>query len=266
MANLSIIIPVYKAENTLDRCIKSVLAQDIEEIELILINDGSPDKSPELCDEWCKKDSRIKVVHKKNGGPGSARNAGLEVCTGEYVTFIDSDDYLLSDTYSPLMSYLLNNPEVDMLEFNLQHEDKERIPLNLQDHLYQNPKDYWLQTRTWTHGYVCNKIFRRSLFKGIHFGNERICEDLLVIPKLLKLCKKIYTTQHGFYVYTDNESGLSKVITRKNSFKALRSNIKVAWMMRTVPWDKNGRNLYYYMCCRMVDIIRLTFKPFHPNE
>lgn len=257
MVQLSVIIPIYNAENSLDRCVGSVLMQDVLDMEVILVDDGSPDGCGRLCDEWARRDSRIKVIHKDNGGPGSARNAGLDACVGEYVTFVDSDDYLLADTFRPLISYLKGNPEVGMLEYSLRQEDRGRIPLSLNDRLYKDPREYWLDTRTWTHGYVCNKIFRMSLFNGIRFGKERICEDLLMLPLLLKRCRSVYTSAHGTYVYVSNESGLSKVITRKNSIKSLWSNIKVAWMMRTLPWDKNGRNLYYYMCCRIVDIVRL---------
>ena len=85
---ISIIIPVYKVEKYLARCVDSVLSQTFSDFELILVDDGSPDKSPELCDEYAKKDSRVKVIHKKNGGLSSARNAGLEVCKGEYIFFI----------------------------------------------------------------------------------------------------------------------------------------------------------------------------------
>lgn len=90
----SIIIPVYKAEKYLDECIKSILNQDYDNIEIILVDDGSPDRCPEICDEYALRDTRIKVVHKVNSGPGLSRNAGVDVCSGEYITFVDSDDKL----------------------------------------------------------------------------------------------------------------------------------------------------------------------------
>jgi glycosyltransferase involved in cell wall biosynthesis len=89
---LSIIIPVYKTEKYLDRCIESILMQKVDDIEIILVDDGSPDKSGEMCDKWALRDNHIRVLHKQNGGPGSARNMALDIAQGTYVTFIDSDD------------------------------------------------------------------------------------------------------------------------------------------------------------------------------
>jgi glycosyltransferase involved in cell wall biosynthesis len=91
---ISVIVPVYNAEKFIDRCIKSILNQNYNDFEIILVDDGSPDKCPKICDEWAEKDERIKVIHKINGGVSSARNAGLKVAKGEFVTFVDSDDTL----------------------------------------------------------------------------------------------------------------------------------------------------------------------------
>ena len=103
---LSIIIPVYRVENTLDRCIKSIMLQGYGDYELILVDDGSPDRCPQLCDEWAVRDRRITVIHKANGGLSDARNAGIEQAQGEYITFVDSDDFIGPDTYQPLMQQL----------------------------------------------------------------------------------------------------------------------------------------------------------------
>ena len=106
---LSIIIPVYNVKPYLDRCVQSVLAQSYSNMELILIDDGSTDGSSLLCDKWAAKDSRIIVIHKENGGVSSARNAGLEMYKGEYLTFIDPDDFLSANTYGMNMEYLLEH-------------------------------------------------------------------------------------------------------------------------------------------------------------
>ena len=107
---LSIIIPVYNNHNTLGRCIKSVLAQNINDCEIIIVDDGSTDNSGLLADEWAKKDKRITVIHKSNGGLSDARNRGLDIVKGYYVTFIDSDDELMNNTLLPLMHILNNHP------------------------------------------------------------------------------------------------------------------------------------------------------------
>lgn len=107
---LSIIVPVYKVEKYLDRCVQSILGQTFEDFELILVDDGSPDSCGKMCEDWAGKDSRIKVIHKKNGGLSDARNAGLDIAQGEYIGFVDSDDYIKPDMYEILVSNLEDCP------------------------------------------------------------------------------------------------------------------------------------------------------------
>lgn len=116
---LSIIVPVYGVEKYLDQCVQSLVNQAERNIEIILVDDGSPDRCPEMCDNYAKSDSRIRVIHKQNGGQGYARNSGLDIATGEYVTFVDSDDYVAGDTYQ----YLLNrhaSSQYDAIYFQFQ--------------------------------------------------------------------------------------------------------------------------------------------------
>lgn len=101
---ISIIVPVYKAEAFFDNCVRSLLAQTHKDIELLLVDDGSPDRCPEMCDRWAAKDKRVKVIHKPNGGVSSARNKGLEIAQGEYIAFVDSDDTLPSDALEKLVN------------------------------------------------------------------------------------------------------------------------------------------------------------------
>ena len=112
---LSVIIPVYRVEATLDRCVESVLNQSFTELEVILVDDGSPDHCPELCDMWATKDSRITVIHQRNGGLSAARNAGINRAQGDYLTFIDSDDYIGEGTLEAVMSRL--DDSIDLIEY-----------------------------------------------------------------------------------------------------------------------------------------------------
>ena len=117
---VSIIVPIYKVEAYLDRCVNSLVSQKLKDIEIILVDDESPDRSGAMCDEWAKKDDRIKVVHKKNGGLGYARNSGMEVATGQYVAFVDSDDYVDSSMYQMLYEECVkNNLDCIYSEFNV---------------------------------------------------------------------------------------------------------------------------------------------------
>src|SRR5690554_2572883 len=114
---LSVIIPIYNAEEFLVRCLNSVVNQTYQELEIILINDGSTDNSRSICEEYARIDSRILLLNKKNGGQSSARNAGLDIARGDYITFVDSDDYIDSDTYAVNMDYLIKNKHIEILQF-----------------------------------------------------------------------------------------------------------------------------------------------------
>ena len=112
---LSIIVPVYNVQRYLDDCVKSILCQEMTDFELILVDDGSPDESPRICDEWAKKDLRVKVIHKKNGGLSDARNCGMEAAIGDYVWFVDSDDLITKNALQNIRECILTFPQADML-------------------------------------------------------------------------------------------------------------------------------------------------------
>ena len=114
MPKISIIVPVYKVEKYLDKCVKSILAQTFKDFELILVDDGSPDNCGKMCDDFSKRDERVRVVHKKNGGVSSARNAGLKIATGDYIIFIDSDDYIDENMFSHMVhNAKINNSDIE---------------------------------------------------------------------------------------------------------------------------------------------------------
>lgn len=197
---LSVIIPVYRVESTLHRCVESVLSQHVSEMEIILVDDGSPDSCPQLCDEWAQLDQRIRVIHKANGGLSDARNAGINIATGEYITFVDSDDYLAPDTYAPLLERMGDN---DILEYAIDGR------LTLNDNTYEDINEYWLKEKAYTHTYACNKIFKHSLFEEVRFPKGRVFEDVYTLPQLLARTKKIATTHLGSYHYCWNPEGIT---------------------------------------------------------
>ena len=225
---LSVVIPVFCVESTLDRCVESVLLQQIPDLEVILVDDGSPDDCPRLCDEWAKKDPRIIVIHKKNGGLSDARNAALDIARGQYITFIDSDDWLADNTLAPLMKM---TDTCDLLEYSIESR------LQLQDRIYEDIEDYWIKERAYTHTYACNKIYRKELFDGIRFPKGKVFEDAYTFPSLLHKCKKVRTSSHGYYNYTRNPQG----ITANADGKALRQLLE-ANLNNGMPIDD-----YYYM-------------------
>lgn len=217
---LSIIIPVYRTQNTLQRCLESILCQSFTDYEIILVDDGSPDNCPYLCDEYAQKDARIKVIHKENGGLSDARNIGIQQAQGEYITFIDSDDTIKNGTLSALLKELEKYPNTDMLEYPIferfGHTTREHI-LSFKENEYDNAIDYWLTERAYNHTYACNKIYKRFLFERIRFPKGKNFEDVLTTPYLIGLLPingdflmpKIRTTNVGCYEYRWNNQGIT---------------------------------------------------------
>ena len=197
---LSVIIPVYCVEDTLNRCVESVLRQNVTDMEVILVDDGSTDKCPKMCDDWGERDAHIRVIHKQNGGLSDARNAGIDVAKGDLITFVDSDDYLADNTYQPLLALM---SDCDILEFSIANK------LALQDRIYHDIGEYWLKERVYRHTYAWNKIYRRQLFENIRFPKGKVFEDAYTLPQLLKLSKTVRTTSKGFYYYSENPNGIS---------------------------------------------------------
>lgn len=218
---LSIIIPVYQAQDTIDRCIKSILLQSFTDYEIILVDDGSTDECPFLCDEYAQKDHRISVIHKQNGGLSDARNAGIKQAKGEYITFIDSDDAIQENTLQALMDELLKHSDIDVIEYPVKerigHPTKEKL-LTFFPKTYEDSMEYWLGELAYNHSYAWNKIFRLSLFENISFPKGKNFEDIQTIPYLIGLIPtkeniirniKIRVTNVGCYLYYWNDKGIT---------------------------------------------------------
>lgn len=174
MPLFSIIVPVYKTEQYLDKCILSILQQTYSDFEVILVDDGSPDKCPQICDEYEKKDNRIKVIHKENGGVSSARNSGMALATGKYIWFIDSDDYIETDSLQRLYD-IQNKYVANLYIFNNTFVSEVYIK-NMDEFLERYYFTYLLGFEPW------NKLYERSIIQenGLYFDTqETIGEDLL---------------------------------------------------------------------------------------
>lgn len=185
----SVIVPIYKVEKYLSKCIDSILEQTYTNFELILVDDGSPDKCPQICDEYAKKDSRIKVIHKQNGGLVSARNIGIKNATGDYICYVDGDDWIVKETLYKINNIIIKNPNVDMVVFNLEKlydnqiekiefyvepglYDKERLKKEIYPYLmYDNRKPFCVGT---LFPAACNKIYKTELLKEHYCRDERI--------------------------------------------------------------------------------------------
>lgn len=235
MDKISVVIPVYKVEKYLDECILSIINQTYKNLEIILVDDGSPDKCGEICDNYSKIDNRIVVIHKENGGLSDARNVGIEIATGNYISFIDSDDYVnlkyfeilynnikKYDADVSICSYLkfydgenLNNDDNINYYNNKQIEKKEAL-YNLYGKNRQNYVVAW------------GKLFDISLFNSLRFPKNKIHEDSFITYKIYINSKKIIYTNNKLYFYRQRENSIMTYISEKrlDDIESIEEQIK----------------------------------------
>lgn len=227
MPKVSVIIPVFNVERYLNKCVQSIVDQTLDSLEIILVDDESPDACPQMCEEWARKDNRIKVIHKKNGGLGFARNSGLELATGEYVTFCDSDDWIEPEAYQTTYEKC-KEKDLDICWFQPRRvtTDGVFLPLSPKKECYfmdeaqmrrfrkevigRNPEDPQSRTRGMS---SCMALFRRSIFQtsGVRFPSERevASEDLMFLVLFLPHVEKVGILPHVFYNYLINPKSIS---------------------------------------------------------
>ena len=212
---ISIIVPVYNVEKYICRCIDSILDQTYKDFELILVDDGSTDSSGKICDDYKKRDKRIKVIHKENGGLSSARNIGLDIAEGDYIGFIDSDDYIRKDMYEVLYNDIVKyHADISICSYKEVNEYFQ--PKNIRDNnkieiyegidslnqLYKNNRVKFIVA--W------NKLYDKSIFKNLRYEEGKIHEDELIIHKLLLSSKLVTYNSKEMYYYLQREDSIMK--------------------------------------------------------
>lgn len=220
---VSIIIPVYNVQEYLERCLNSIINQSYENLEVILVDDGSNDNSGEICDSYKKKYKNILVVHKKNEGQSIARSEGLKLSTGEYISFVDADDFLRVDFYKKMIT-ILEQEECDIavcdyLKFSECQKNIKYLGENKnieKDILVpEEAIKRILQKNSNITNFLWNKVYRRRVFKNIKFPKFNIFEDLDIMYKLFNDSRKIVYWNEKLYYYFDRENSSSKAIPSK---------------------------------------------------
>lgn len=201
---ISVIVPVYKVESYLDRCVQSIVNQTYTNLEIILVDDGSPDNCPAKCDAWAKTDSRIKVIHKENGGGGDARNVGLDAATGSFIGMVDSDDYISPYMYEHL--YSLMGPEIDITECAILKTEQDNARLsdgkNAKTHTYSVDEALLLHIEDTL---FCqtppNKLYRRSTLDHVRFPVGTRIDDEFWTYRILGNARKLVHSDCAMYAY-----------------------------------------------------------------
>ena len=207
---ISVIIPVYNVEGYLLQCLDSVLSQSYADLQIILIDDGSIDRSGEICDAYAAKDSRVVVIHQKNGGAAAAKNAGLRVATGKYLSFVDSDDYLEQDTYAHMIAFL-ETQQADVIQcaFRDVYVDKSVPHTVLGDQMDFSSTEYLEQfTKDWTCGLLWDKLYVRSIFDGIFFEEGHKIDDEYFTYRGIMNAREIVRDNFVVYNYRKRRSSV----------------------------------------------------------
>lgn len=199
---VSIIVPIYNTEKYLKKCVNSILAQSYKNIELFLINDGSTDNSGIICDEFAKRDLRIKVIHKSNEGQAIARNYALDVCNGQYILFVDSDDYIKQNTLELLVNAAISN-NADMVLFGVEYDyikfKKQRLVFNNNQIFTKEQILTEYIVKKTIPAIMCDKFYKRKFFEKLRFPNLRANEDAYVLPEIFGNSEKTIYLREALY-------------------------------------------------------------------
>ncbi len=225
---ISIVVPVYKVEQYLPKCIDSILAQTYTNFELILVDDGSPDNSGKICDDYAEKDSRVRVIHKENGGLSSARNAGILKATGKYIGFIDGDDYIASNMFECLYQAIQeNHAQLSVCDFQNVNDEGECLQTTTKHMTEDNTISgrellssdalsvFWV--------IACNKLFEKTLFDKTRFYEGKQHEDEFFIHKILKQCETIAVVRKKLYYYVQRKNSITGSTINKAKFHAVEA-------------------------------------------
>ena len=209
---ISIIVPIYNVEKYLNKCVESIINQTYKNLEIILVDDGSPDNCPAICDEWAKKDNRIKVIHKENGGLSDARNAGLAVATGEYIAFIDSDDYIELDFYNKLYKVIKDtNCDISMCNLRMVYENNNVFVDNYDTFEiteYSTTEAMSALIDDEIRQVVWNKLYKADIIKNILFDIGKYHEDEFWSYKAIGAADKIAAIDYTGYYYLQRSGSI----------------------------------------------------------
>lgn len=227
---VSVIVPIYNIEAYLDRCVKSIVEQKYKNLEIILVDDGSSDSSGIIADKWKEKDSRIIVIHRENGGLSAARNSGIDMAHGEYLVFVDSDDWISPDLIYAAMQ---KSNEADLICFGaIQVFDNHEsfLPWFNEEKIISQEEalDFLVQNQMMT-SHVMTKVYARKLFDGIRFPEGKVFEDIRIVHKIFLKTNNVYILDKAYYYYFVREDSISNMVKLQNRiewYEALEDRYK----------------------------------------
>ena len=251
---LSVIVPVYKVEAYLDRCVDSIVGQTYKNLEIILVDDGSPDRSGEICDKWAAKDGRVKVIHKENGGGAAARNTGMYVMTGDIVAFVDSDDYIAPGMYEYLFN-LLERYGADIAECNYIITERDYEPLDANEiadvHEYtavEAMKEH-IADKAFRQS-VVNKLYRRKVLESVRFTEGKMIDDEFFTYLAIGNAKKLVHSDKVMYAYRQQiDSVMHRVFSLKRIQAVEAKRERLEYVTKAFPSLASEARIDLWLTC-----------------
>lgn len=254
-ALISVIVPVYKVEAFLPKCVDSILNQTYKNLEILLVDDGSPDGSGALCDAYARQDSRVRVIHKKNGGLSDARNAGIEAAAGDYLAFVDSDDWLEPDTYEVMLSAAERHHT--QLVCAGRYDEYEETGESTQGLCPQKEEcvsgtEAVRRVFHWDRldSSACDKLYARQLFDGIRYPVGRVCEDIMVTYRLMLRSRHAALLPKPVYHYRHRASSITMSPVSEKNFHYFQNAVRIYEDIKTnVP--ELEPDAHYLLVCAL---------------
>ncbi len=248
---VSVIVPVCKVEKYLDRCIRSILSQTYTELEIILVDDGSPDRSGVICDQWAERDNRIKVIHQENAGQSGARNAGLEICSGEYVCFVDSDDEIDPQMIEIMFKALQQGSSDLAICGYLRFKENEQLsPFQVKDIVINtlDTTEIWQEVFGRLNNAVWNKLYKRALIGKIRFPTGLIHgEDLFFNLEYITKCASAVKIDAPLYHYYIRPGSITYSAFRDSKFDEITSkDIALKFVRKYQPSQMNNARKFCF--------------------
>lgn len=237
---ISVIVPAYNVQKYLERCINSILNQTYQNLEILIIDDGSTDDTGKMCDEYQKKDSRIKVIHQENKGLSAARNTGIDLATGDYLMFVDSDDEILPQMIETLNNIRLKTKaDISMCSYYEIKEGEEIVEDNyVEPKVFTGTKKHLLIYRDWGNAVVqWNKLFNRKIFEHLRFPEGKFHEDEFIYHREYDLAERVALTKQRLYIYYQHKESITKTPNIEKKY-----HICLAYMDRIEYYEKAKMN------------------------
>jgi len=268
MCKVSVIVPIYNVEKYLARCLDSIMAQTFTDFECILVDDGSPDNCPKICDEYIKKDKRFKVIHKENGGLSSARNAGIDVATGDYISFIDSDDWIACDFIEALL-FAITKYNADIASTGVKRvlpgeNPPYKIAAEYKTQLFTSRQalDDFYGSRQFATSSSCVKLYKKSCFSQIRFPEGMLSEDVWVNRRILYSANTLVYVEGKRYFYLLRSNSITGLTRPKSIYDiiAIEEDAALFWRnLNEKKWETAAVNQIIFFCL-------LAYAQYYPQE